>query len=275
MSVTYIVLNDSGVEFTRIARKWLKVSAIRERPVQRYSEVFGLGAEGQGFVVVVDFQLTFNILVKVEGCRHRFVVLSFIFQVWRYSPTAAISLLCTPSNACQSPSACMIARSSTYAYFLETVVVTSEVDVEEKRRQDIPVVRHSRCVVTCFFYRFVRTDPCGTPFLRRRNLLFRDDKNQGGLMNLWKRKTKIFRYLLSSLLRKDQTEKKFKIWQFLNRFHLLLITSKAVHYAFVNLVLCVARWEQKTVDVCFIWTSVGSWGKVLERVVHAMTLVSY
>ena len=44
------------------------MSAIRERPVQRYSEVFGHGAEGQGFVVVVDFQLTFSFLVvKVEG----------------------------------------------------------------------------------------------------------------------------------------------------------------------------------------------------------------
>ena len=47
------------------------VSAIRERPIQRYSEVFGLGAEGHGFVVEVDFQLTFN-LVEIEDCRHRF-----------------------------------------------------------------------------------------------------------------------------------------------------------------------------------------------------------
>jgi len=35
--------------------KWIKVSAIRDLPIQRYSEVFGLGAEGQYFVVVVDF----------------------------------------------------------------------------------------------------------------------------------------------------------------------------------------------------------------------------
>ena len=46
---------------------------LRERPVQRYSEVFGLGAEGEGFVVEDDFQLAFSFLVvKVEGCRHRF-----------------------------------------------------------------------------------------------------------------------------------------------------------------------------------------------------------
>ena len=49
------------------------MSAIRERRVQRYSEVFGLGAEGQGFVVEVDFQLTFGFLVvEMEDCRHRF-----------------------------------------------------------------------------------------------------------------------------------------------------------------------------------------------------------
>ena len=49
------------------------MSAIRERRVQRYSEVFGLGAERQGFVVEVDFQLTFGFLVvEMENCRHRF-----------------------------------------------------------------------------------------------------------------------------------------------------------------------------------------------------------
>jgi len=40
--------------------------------VQRNSDVFGLGAEGQSFVVVVDFKLTFSFLVKVEDCQHRF-----------------------------------------------------------------------------------------------------------------------------------------------------------------------------------------------------------
>jgi len=45
---------------------------VRKRPVQRYSEIFGLGAEGQGLVVVFDFRLTFSFLVvKMEGCRHR------------------------------------------------------------------------------------------------------------------------------------------------------------------------------------------------------------
>jgi len=46
---------------------------VRERPVQCYSEVFGLGAEEQGFVVEVDFQLTFgSLVVEMEVCRHRF-----------------------------------------------------------------------------------------------------------------------------------------------------------------------------------------------------------
>jgi len=43
------------------------VSVIHERSVQRYSEVFGLGAEGKGFVVEVDFQLTFSFLVEVDN----------------------------------------------------------------------------------------------------------------------------------------------------------------------------------------------------------------
>ena len=49
------------------------MSAVRERPVQRYSEVFGLVAEGLGFVVVFDFKHTFSFLVvEMEDWRHRF-----------------------------------------------------------------------------------------------------------------------------------------------------------------------------------------------------------
>jgi len=39
----------------------------------------------------------------------------------------AITLLSTPSAACQSLLVCMIARSLAYAYFLETVFVRSEI----------------------------------------------------------------------------------------------------------------------------------------------------
>jgi len=59
---TYVVVVRSD-EMLYGGRAKRKVSAIHERPVQRYSEVFGLGAEGQGFVVVVNFKLTFSFLV--------------------------------------------------------------------------------------------------------------------------------------------------------------------------------------------------------------------
>ena len=101
--------------------------AIRVRPVQRYSEVFGLRAEGQGFVVVFDLSPRFaSLLLRWKAADTVYVVLSLSFQVWRYSATVAMSLVSTPSNACQSSSACMIARSLAYAYFLETVIGRSE-----------------------------------------------------------------------------------------------------------------------------------------------------
>jgi len=89
------------------------VSAIREHSVQRCPEVFGLGAKG--FVVEIDFQLTFSFLV-VEIDDSVFVELSFSFQVWRYLPIISMFFL---STAFPSPSARMISRSSEYAYFLE------------------------------------------------------------------------------------------------------------------------------------------------------------
>jgi len=110
------------VSFLRIgSRPWLEVSATRERHVQRYSEVFRLGAEGQGFVVVVEksmdislslrcmfitralrvgvkmlytinqISLTFSshlafLLLRWKTADTVFVELSFNLQVWRYSP---------------------------------------------------------------------------------------------------------------------------------------------------------------------------------------------
>ena len=50
-----------------------EVTQVRERPVRGYSEVLGLGVEGQGFVVEVEFQLMFSFLVvKMAYCRYRF-----------------------------------------------------------------------------------------------------------------------------------------------------------------------------------------------------------
>jgi len=80
--------------------------------------VSGLGATGQGFVVVVDFQLKFIFLVvEVMTANTVFVALSFSFHVWRYSPTVPMPLLCTSSTVCQSPSACMIAWLFVHAYY--------------------------------------------------------------------------------------------------------------------------------------------------------------
>jgi len=114
------------------------MSATREQPVQHYSEVFELRAEGQGFVIEVDFHLRLaSLFLTWKAVNTVFGVLSFSFQVWRYSPMVAMSLVSTPSTACQSPSACIIVGSSTYAYFLETVVwQVGGVGVEEKERQD-------------------------------------------------------------------------------------------------------------------------------------------
>ena len=71
----------------QLLAKWLKVSAIRERPVQRCSEVFRFGAEGQEFVVEIDFKFTFSFLfVEIGDSRHNFVLLILSFQVWMYLP---------------------------------------------------------------------------------------------------------------------------------------------------------------------------------------------
>jgi len=84
-----------------------------------------LGLEQKGRVSWL--KLTFishlaSLLLRWKSADTVFVVLSFSFQVWRYSPTVTMSLLSAPSTACQSPSPCMIARSSAYACFLQMVV---------------------------------------------------------------------------------------------------------------------------------------------------------
>ena len=84
-----------------------------------------LGLEQKGRVSLLKLTLSSHLaslLLRWKTADTVFMVLSFSFQVWRYSPSVAMSLLSTPSTPCQSPSACMIARSSAYAYFLEMVV---------------------------------------------------------------------------------------------------------------------------------------------------------
>jgi len=60
----------SGVRRVMLASSEVtQVWTVREQPVQRYYEIFRLGAEGQGFAVEVDFQLMLSILVvEMEDC---------------------------------------------------------------------------------------------------------------------------------------------------------------------------------------------------------------
>jgi len=84
-----------------------------------------LGSEQKGRVSLLKLNFIsrlVSLLLRWKTAETGFVVLSVSFQVWRYSPSVAMSLLSAPSTACQSPSACKISRSSAYAYFLEMVV---------------------------------------------------------------------------------------------------------------------------------------------------------
>jgi len=88
-----------------------------------------LGSEQKGRVSLLKLKFSSrlaSLLLRWKTVDAVFVMLSFSFHVWRYSPSVALSLLSAPSTAGQSPSACMIARSSAYAYFLEMVVGRSE-----------------------------------------------------------------------------------------------------------------------------------------------------
>jgi len=107
-----------------------------------------LGSEQKGRVLLL--KLTFlsrlaSLLLRWKAADTVFVVLSFGIQVGSYSHTVAMSLPNTPSTACQSVSACMIAGSSAYAFFLEMVVGKSEMQVLKRRGG--------------------RTDTCGTPLI--------------------------------------------------------------------------------------------------------------
>jgi len=86
----------------------------------------------------------------MEDCQHRFCGAEVLLPGLEVFTCGFHVFHCTPSTACQSPSACMITRSSAYAYFLETVMGRSEMWML-KRRGAV-------------------TDPSGTPFLRYRNL---------------------------------------------------------------------------------------------------------
>ena len=87
----------------------------------------GYEQKGRLSLLWLTFSSRLASLLRQKIANAAFVVLGINFQFWRYSPVVAMSLLSTPSHACQSPSACMIARLLAYAYFLETVAGKSEV----------------------------------------------------------------------------------------------------------------------------------------------------
>jgi len=112
------------VNFLRSDSRCRRCVSVLSNVTPRY-----VGSEQKGRVSLV--WLTFSshlafLLLRWKTANTAFAVLSFNFQVWRYSPTVAISLLGIPSTVCQFPSACMIGKSLAYAYFPETAVGKSE-----------------------------------------------------------------------------------------------------------------------------------------------------
>jgi len=61
-----------------------------------------LGSERKGRVLLLKLTLSSRSasLLRWKVADTVFTVLSFSFQVWRYSPSVAMSLLSTPSSAC-------------------------------------------------------------------------------------------------------------------------------------------------------------------------------
>jgi len=137
--------------------KWLRC--------QRYVTVLSniplryVGSEQKGRVLL--FWLTFSsclsFLLLRWRLQHCFYSNELNLHFCRYSPTVAMSLLCTSSTVCQCLSACMIARSLPYAYcityFLENVAGMSEIQMLKKRgARMIPMVpfwRRNICRCRC------------------------------------------------------------------------------------------------------------------------------
>ena len=133
---------------------WRSVSRCRERPVPRYSEVFGVGTKGR----VSSLKFTFSsglhtLLLRWKTADNVFVVLSFNYQVrsgleiFTYHVFAEHSFHCLPVSTSMHDG---YIGGVSYAYFLETVFDKSEVCCwKEGVLRRIPVGRHSWGVVTC------------------------------------------------------------------------------------------------------------------------------
>ena len=101
-----------------------------ELPAQSISEVFGSDQKSSISLLWLTFtSRVASLMLRWRTADTLYVVLSFSFQVWRYSLMVAMSLLSTRSTACQAPAVwSVIPRLSAYAYFLETVVGKSRGD---------------------------------------------------------------------------------------------------------------------------------------------------
>jgi len=88
-----------------------------------------LGSEQKGRVALLYLTLSshlVSLLLRWKAADTVFVVLNFNFHVWRYYPTVAMSLISTPSTACQSRSACMIARLPAYQWCTDMAILQSD-----------------------------------------------------------------------------------------------------------------------------------------------------
>jgi len=106
----------------QLLAKWLKVSAIHERPVRRYSEVFRFGGQkGRISLLWLTFSSRWSfLLLRWKTADTVFVLLNFSFQVWRYSPAVAMSLLNTlPLPASLHQHAWLLNRQHMYTFWTQ------------------------------------------------------------------------------------------------------------------------------------------------------------
>jgi len=113
-----------------------------------------VGSEQMGRVLLLCLNFSSrlaSLLLRWKTTNTAIAVLSFNVQVWRYPTTVAMSLVSTPSTLCESPSTCMIARSSSYAHLWRRWLMCQRCRCwREWVPGRIPVRRRSWGVVICF-----------------------------------------------------------------------------------------------------------------------------
>jgi len=101
-------------------------------PTLLRSTIVGFEKKGRISLLWLTFSSPLASLLGWKTAKTAFLVLSF-FQLWRYSPTVAMSLLSTASTVCQSPLACMVmqGRWCMFTFWRQWLAIRG-VDVEEK-----------------------------------------------------------------------------------------------------------------------------------------------